>query len=401
MPGPLPEPLPPPRLGDRVLFPDLAAAAYLNHAGISPLSLPVRRAMADFAEDYGRDGAGAFARWHPRRAALKSKLARLLGAAPEDLALTSSTSSGLIDVALSFPWRPGDRVVLLEGEFPANVVPWQRAAALFGLEVRFVPSAAFQRSDEEGLAAVEEVLRRGARLVAASAVRFQTGLALPLGPLARLCHAHGAELAVDAVQALGAVPLDVRALDVDYLAGGSHKWLMSIEGAGVLYVKPERVQALRFGVGSWLSVEDPVAFLSKGPGLLRHDRPVRRRADAFEYGSSSLVSVAALDAAVGLILELGVGEIYAWLNRYLDALEPLLAARGFASVRAREPGRRSGMLCALPPPGVELERLRDRLAAEGVAIAIPDGHARFAPQWPNGEGELPAIARALDAALAG
>ncbi len=226
--------LPPPRLGDRALFPDLAPAAYLNHAGISPLSVPVRRAVAAFLEDYGRHGGGAFARWHPRRAALKAKLARLLGASPDDLALTSSTSSGLIDVALSFPWRPGDRVVLFEGEFPANVVPWQRAAALFGLEVIFVPLAPFERSDEEGLAAIEAVLRDGARLVAVSAVQFQTGLAMPLGAMARLCHAHGAELAVDAVQALGAVPLDVRTLGLDYLAGGSHKWLMSLEGAGAL-----------------------------------------------------------------------------------------------------------------------------------------------------------------------
>ncbi|BDG07920.1 aminotransferase class V-fold PLP-dependent enzyme [Anaeromyxobacter paludicola] len=400
MADPLPD-LPPPRLGDRALFPDLAPAAYLNHAGLSPLSLPVRRAVAGFTDDYGRHGGGAFARWFPRRAALREKLARLLGASPEDLALTSSTSSGLIDVALSFPWRAGDRVVCFEGEFPANVVPWQRAAALFGLEVRFVPLAPFHRGDEEGLAAVEAELRAGARLVAVSAVQFQTGLAMPLGPLARLCHAHGAELAVDAVQALGATPLDVRALEVDYLAGGSHKWLMGLEGAGVLYVRPERVEALRFGVGGWLSTEDPVSFLSKGPGLLRYDRPLRRRADAFEYGSSSLVSLVALDAAVGLLLEVGVGEIRAWLDRYLDLLEPGLAERGFASVRAREPGRRSGMLCARPPPGVELERLRDRLAASGVAVAIPDGHVRFAPQWPNRPEEVPLVLSAIDRALRG
>jgi cysteine desulfurase / selenocysteine lyase len=388
------------RLGDRSLFPQLEARAYLNHAGVSPPSAPVREAVAGAVEAVARLGGEAVAVAMARRRRLKDELARLVGARPEDLALTQGTSAGIAAVALCVPWRRRDRIVLFEGEFPANVTPWQRAAALFGLEAVLLPLAPFERGDAEGLASLEAELSRGARLVAVSAVQFRTGLAMPLREMAALCARHGAEIAVDAVQALGAVPLDVSALGVDYLAGGAHKWLMGLHGAGLLYVRPERAGALRPAVAGWLSHEQATRFLTDGPGHLRYDRPIRTRADLVEAGSGSEASFAALEASLGLIASLGVPAIHAHVNRCLDRLEPELVARGFASLRAPEPARRSGILSASPPPGVDVVRLRRALAERGVASAIPDGLLRFSPHWPNDPAESAVVAKALDAALA-
>src|SRR5262249_23746453 len=164
---------------------------------------------------------------------------------------------------------------LFEGEFPANVTPWQRAAELFGLSIAWIPLSAFAASEEEGLALLTRELERGVRLVAVSAGEFQTGLRMPVEAMAALCHAAGAEIFVDAVQCCGAVPLDAGAAGIDYLASGSHKWLMGLEGAGFLYVSPDRVDALRPNVAGWLSHEDPLDFLFRGPGLLRYDRPIK------------------------------------------------------------------------------------------------------------------------------
>jgi cysteine desulfurase / selenocysteine lyase len=395
-----PPPAPPARLGDRTLFPDLAPFAYLNHAGVSPPSSAVRLAVSAVLDVYARGGSYAFAAALGVRARLREKLARLLGVPPRDVALTSGATHGVQAIALSFPWRRGDRVVLLQGEFPANVTPWQRAAELFGLEVAFVPVAAFEASDDAGLAAVDAALRRGARLVAVSAVQFRTGLAMPLRELAAACARHGAELFVDAIQALGAVPLDAAGLGIDYLAGGAHKWLMGVEGAGVLYVRPERLAALRPALAGWLSHEEAVAFLTHGAGHLRYDRPLRRDASVFEASSQGTLAQAALDASLGLILDLGVPAIHAHANRYLDRLEPALAGRGFASSRSSEPSRRSCILSLAPPAGRDPRQLREALLREGVAVAIPDGLVRFAPHWPNdADREVERVVAAVDAVL--
>jgi cysteine desulfurase/selenocysteine lyase len=391
--------LPEPRLGNRSLFPDLAAAAYLNHAGVSPPSLAVKRAVTALLDRYAAAGAAAVMTTLALRGRLREKLARLTGVDAADVALTTGTTHGIQAVALSFPWRRGDRVLLFDGEFPANVTPWQRAAELFGLELAFVPLAAFERGAEEGLAAVRAVLARGARLVAVSAVQFRSGLAMPLAEMAALAHGHGAELFVDAVQALGAVPLDARAADLDYVACGAHKWLMAAEGAGFLYVKRERVAALRPALAGWLSHEDPVSFLTRGAGHLRYDRPIRKEAALFEAGSTSALSQAALEASVDLLLALGVPAIHAHVNRYLDLLEPALVARGFQSLRAADPARRSGMLSLVPPTGVDVIGFRDALAAQGVVAAIPDGALRLAPHWPNALEEVEKVVAAFDHAL--
>ncbi len=389
----------PARLGDRSLFPSLEAVAYLNHAGISPPSEPVRRAAADAVEDFARRGSDAVGRALDTRARLKAALARLLGARAEDLGLVQSTSAGLSAVALCLPWRRGERVILFRGEFPANVTPWQRAAELFGLDAALLPLAPFERSDEEGLGSLEVELRRGARLVAVSAVEFQTGLALPIAAMAALCRRHGAEICVDAVQAAGAVPLDVGALGIDYLAAGAHKWLMGLLGAGVLYVAPSRAAALRPAVAGWRSHEHAARFLTDGPGHLRYDRPVRARADLVEAGAMSEVSLAALAASLDLILALGVPAVQAHVAAYLDALEPELVARGFRSRRAAGAARRSGILSLEPPPGVDPVRLRRALADRGVACAVPDGLLRFSPHWPNRLVEVPAVVAAVEAAV--
>ncbi len=392
-----------PSLGDRTLFPTLAARAYLAHAAISPPSTPVRRAMDEALAAYASRGALHFGAMVAQRARLRASLATLMNAEPEAVALVPNTSAGVTDIALCIPWRAGDRVVLFEGEFPANTTPWQRAAELHGLELVWLRADLFRTDPTRAFEALDAALAPGARLVAASQVQFQTGHRMPLAELSRRAHARGAELFVDAIQGLGAVPLDVRADGVDYLASGSHKWLMGTEGNGVLYARPHLARALRPHVAGWLSHEDPVRFLVEGAGHLRYDRPLRARADVVEGGTFAALGCAALEASVGMLLTLGVAAVYAHVNAYLDALERGLVARGFASLRSADPDGRSCILGALPPEGsghtaVTLARA---LADRGVVVSTPDGVLRFAPHWPNHPDEVPAVLDAVDHALRG
>lgn len=381
-----------PRLGDRSLFPDLEAVAYLNHAAISPLSLPVRQAIHAVADDLGRRGSDAFLTWHAERQRLRHLLARLLHASADDLALVANTTRGVSDIALCLPWRPGDRVLLFRDEFPAVVTPWQRVAELFQLELEFLPA-------HDRLHHLHAALRRPARLVALSAVQFQTGARAPLTELAALCNEHGAELFVDAIQALGVCPLDVTATGVDYLSAGSHKWMMGSDGIACLYVRPDRVAALQPRVAGWLSHEDGLGFLFAGAGHLRADRPIRQRIDFVEGGAPNTLGAAALAASLDLILGLGVPAIHTHVQTYLDELEAGLRELHFTSLRSAIPGERSGILAVLPPHPIDLIALHHRIGDRGVVCSTPDGKLRFAPHWPNACAEIPGVLAAIDAAL--
>ena len=281
------------------------------------------------------------------------------------------------------------------------MTPWQRAASLFSLELVMLPLP-FHGGDQADLTQLEETLRSGRiRIVAISAVQFQTGRRAPLKQLSELCHRYGAELFVDAIQAVGVVPIDVLASGVDYLTCGSHKWLMGLEGAGFLYAREERARRLRPAVAGWLSHEEAFRFLFEGAGHLRYDRPVRSTLDFVEAGAPNTLGFAALEASVGLIAQLGVPAIFDHVQQYLDRLERGLLARGFTSARpAAGQGLRSGILSVLPPEGVDLLELHRGLSERGISCSTPDGWLRFAPHWPNDPAEVDgAVLPALDDAL--
>lgn len=385
-------------LGDRSLFPDLRALAYLNHAAISPLSTPVRKAAERALAELACDGSVAFPERLLERQRLRDDLARLLGAHSREIAFVSSTLYGLAVLATSLPWRRGARVIAFHGEYPTNVSVWQRACLKHGLQLTMLPVADFARPDGPDFSALEHELARGdVQLCAASAVQFQSGLRMPIARMAALCHAHGAQLAVDAVQGLGSVPFDVRALGVDYAAAGSHKWLMGSDGAGVLYIKSEHLPELSPAfAGAFSHVDAELLFVQAGQ--LRYDRALHTEARVFEGGMLSSISLSALSASLPILLGLGVERIYAHVNKYIDALEAGLLARGFRSLRLADDARRSCTLGVLPPLGaaVSASRVATELTARGVVCSGPDGVLRFAPHFANGLGEVSHVLAALD-----
>ena len=388
-----------PKLGERALFPDLEGTAYLAHAAISPLSSPVRERIAEVAADYGRGGMAGFVRWAPHLRQVRQDLASMISADPGEIAFVANTTQGVIDIAFGLPWRKGDRVVLFDGEFPANVTPWQQAAEQFGLELCWLSLDPFQRSLDEGLAELERSLKRGVRVVAVSAVQYKTGLRMPLAEMAALCHKYDAEIFVDAIQALGATPLDV-SWGIDYLSSGSHKHLMGPEGAGFLYVAERCAATLRPRLAGWLGHEEPAAFLMGDEPKLNYDNPLKSGAQAFETGTSNVIGLAALGASMELLSQIGVAAIHAHVDTYLDQLEAGLVERGFRSHRSNAPVLRSTLLSVAVPEDVRLSKLGAALRDRGVVCNTPDGLMRFAPHWPNAHSEVPQVLAALDDALA-
>lgn len=390
-----------PRFGDRRLFPTLDWAVYLNHAAVSPLSTPVRQAAREALDDLAARGMGSIGDALTLRAELRSRVARFVGAAVDDIGFPPGTTRGIIDIALAIDWRPGDRIVVFEGEFPSNVTPWIAAAERFGAEVVFLPLTGFGDGSGDGLQRVEDVLRQGrVRIVAASAVQFSTGLRMPLDALGQLAHAHDAELFVDAVQALGVCPVPLA--HVDYLVSGAHKWLMSVDGIAIAYASPQARARMRPLTAGWLSVVDPVDFLLQGAGKLSYTKPLRTSLDWMEGGVQTQAAFAALHASVGLLASLGPDALLAHTQALHDQLEPPLREQGFISARASDPTARSGILSLQVPAGVDLPALHAALAERSISVSTPDGWLRLSPHWPNHASEVPvvigAMAEAVDAA---
>lgn len=371
-----------PALGDASLLPGLEPDCYFDHAAIGPLALPVREAMAELADSQGRSGVGAVSSWLEARDLAKRRFGALVGVQPEDVAFTTSTSAGITAIATCLDWRPGDRVLLLSGEFPANITPWQRAAELHGLRVRMEPVEPFAEDPHAALGALLPALE-DCRLLALSAVQFQTGLVMPVAALCEAAHARGAQVFVDGIQGCGVRPLDVGAIGVDYYAVGGHKWLGGPLGTGMLAVRPDRWSVLRPHLASWLSHEEGMRFLFEGEGHLRYDRPFRAGPALFEGSAFNAVGAAGLAAALGLLLELGVPEIHRHVQGLLDPLEQRLLELGFRSARCADAARRSGSLSVRPPSPWTVPLLAERLRKAGVAVSTPDGWLRFAPHWHN------------------
>jgi selenocysteine lyase/cysteine desulfurase len=391
-----------PRLGDRAAFPRLRARAYWAHCAVSPPSQFVEAAATRALIDVARRGVTSFPTWLARREELRSQLAALVGAPDEAIALLANTSAGVTAVALGHPWRAGQAVVVLRGEFPTNVTPWLQAARAHDLAVRWLDVADFADPGGAGLERLEAALRAGdVGVVAVSAVQFQTGLRMPIEAMAALCHRHGAALFVDGIQGVGAVPLALGADGapdaIDYLASGGHKWLMGLEGTGFIAIQPSRARALRPVTASWLSHTDGIGFLwSAAP--IDYQRPLRPRADVLEGGVPNVAGFAALHAATALLQRLGVATIHAHIQALLDPLVEGLRARGFTTARSPDPARRSAIAAVRPPVG-ELGAWVAGLGERGVVVTAPDGWLRLAPHWPNAQAEVPELLHAVDELL--
>lgn len=389
----------PAEIGSRALFPHLETRVYANHASLSPPSTAVRDAVTRTLDGYATRGMSWYAEETARRERLRESLARLIGADASHLALVANTSAGVLAVALCLPWKRGDRVVVFDGEFPTNVTPWQQAARREGLELVWLRAEDFRLNRDAALVRLEDELRRGARLVAVSAVQFTTGQRMPLARIGALCKRYGAELFVDAIQAAGIVPLDVESMGIDYLTTGSHKWLMGPEGLAAFYAAPEAADRLHPNVAGWLSHQRPFAFLTDGPGELRYDRPFQHGARMVEAGTPNTLGAAGLEASLADIQRLGVAHVLGHVQAWHDAVEPGLIERGFESARMDDASGRSGSLSVRPPDPADAPAWLKALAEAGIACAAPDGWLRLSPHWPNGLDEHVVLLEAIDAVL--
>lgn len=352
----------------RDLFPVSKSLIYLNHAAVAPLSTRAAAAMTALVENVRENGAFDYENWNETYAAARQSAANLIGARRDEIALMKNTSEGISTIALGLDWRAGDHIVAFQEEFPSNQYPWQRLESK-GVKIRWL-------SVTDPLDKIDEAAR-GARLLAVSFVQYLTGYRANLEAIGRICRDRAAIFFVDAIQGLGAFPLDVRAAKIDALASDAHKWLLGPEGCAILYVSRElqdRIEPVEFG---WANV---AAYEDYG----KRDMTVRADAGRYECGTLNTVGCFGMRAALDLLLEIGVENIAPVVQSLADQIDCGLRQKGpqkgyeTASVRTPETG--AGIV-SFRKPGTDPDVLVAHLKENRVCAASRAGWVRMSPHF--------------------
>lgn len=364
---------------DRQHFPVCANLLYLNHAAVSPLPRPVADAMRWYAEDAMHWGSFHYPEWMAACEGVRTELSRMIGCSEREVAMVKNTSEGIATIQMGLDWRPGDIVVAFREEFPANYYCWKLLEDQRGCVVRWL-------SIYDPLEKVEEACR-GARLLAISWVNYLSGFRVDLAGIGEICRRHGVFYFVDAIQGLGAFPLDVKACGIHALAADGHKWLLGPEGWGVLYVD-EAVQDQIFPVEfGWTTVKHWADYASR-------DMTLRTDAGRYEPGTLNVSGSFGLRASMRLLNDYGIDRVAPRVLALAGRLEEGLRRLGCELMVDRHPGSESGIL-SFRKTGVDSNRLHAELKHRKVMAAPRQGWVRFSPHFYLELAEMDAVIEAV------
>jgi selenocysteine lyase/cysteine desulfurase len=380
----------------RALVPATSTHVWLNAAASSPLSTPVADAVTQQVAETVAQGDLSFPRWLASKEQLRARVARFVGALPTEVAFTPSTSFGFSIIGALLKRRGIEEVLTLGTEFPSTTQPLLHAGLTLQV-VRPRPDGSYPLED------LEAALTPKTKAIAVSVVQYASGFRVDLQGVAALAKAKGLALCLNAAQALGQVPVDVHALDADFLAAPSHKWLMAGFGQGVLVIRERWLHDAPVPLGGWLSVPaqqlwQPFAGATTtegAHGFSAHGTAFRHDASALEGGGGNWASLAALDAALALHEAVGVAQTLAHNLRLQARLRRGLRARGFVPNAPDDAATGSG-ICVVPVQGDVLETVR-RLIREAKVVTTPRGGGlRISTHVFNDEADVDALLEAVD-----
>lgn len=369
----------PDRVRDR--FPVLASLTYLNSCSQGALSDSVRAAYERYLQDWDEHGS-PWEYWVERSETARAAFAGLIGADPDEVAVTTSVSSGVSAVASGLRFDRGrSKVVVSDFEFPTIGQIWH-AQELRGARVVHVPEDADATIPLERF---DEVIDEETLIVSIAQVCFRNGSRIDVEGVVRLAHERGALVLLDAYQGLGAIPVDVRGLGVDLLAGGALKYLLGSAGLGFLYCRRDLIEGIVPTATGWFADED----------IFRMDitdYSPSRTASRFEAGTPPIPSIYAGIAGIDLMREIGIAETREHVNHLNEQLIAGVDDLGGRVVTPRDPERR-GPLIAIH--STDEHALVAALERDGVITSSRDGNLRVSPHCYNSMDDVRVLLEAL------
>ncbi len=356
-------------------------AAYLNTAAMSAMprvSVAAAHVALD-AKQHPHHKSDAV--WFEVTDRLRFSLAALIGARAEEIAVTTGASTGLQAVALGLTWRPGDEVIIAQGEFPMQYATWKPMEKREGVKVRIVaPQQRFITADD-----LIAAMTPRTRVVSVSHVRFDDGSLLDAARVASACRAQGVLFVLDVTQSCGAVPMDVSALGADFLVCAGYKWLLSPYGTGFLWAKPEHLDLLRPGPFYWMG-QDGTIF---GKLNMKDPTPASsaRRWDAAETASYFNLNVTAMEASARFVSRIGPEVVLAHNRELIAWLFDSLPA-GLAPASPLDPAKRGPYGCFVAETPELTAALHQKLLNEHVFVSLREGRIRVSPHLFNSSRDI-------------
>jgi selenocysteine lyase/cysteine desulfurase len=369
-------------------FADFEGVTYLNAALQGPLPLSAAR-QAQAALEW---------KTHPYRLTdavyfdlpnrIRDKVARLIGASADEIAVTTGASAGLAAAAAGIDWRPGDEVLVGRGEFPAHFSTWLQYERAGKLRVRVVePRGRFISADD-----YIDSIGPQTRLVSASFVRFDNGARLDTARLARACETVGAALLLDITQAAGAMAMNVRELGASMAVSSGYKWLLGPYGAGFFWIAREWIDRLPLGAVYFMALEGAHEFDAL-PTSNPRPVPGARRWDSAE--TANFINLAAFDASLDLVLRIGIDAVERSIDALVAEIIDGLPRSGcvLASPARRE--RRGPYVCVAAPDPNSTRALYEKLRAREISVSLREGALRIAPHIYNTPEDIARLLEAL------
>jgi len=367
-------------------FPVVADKVFLAHGGDCPLPRRVAEAVRKYAQDASTGDQEKFV--YPKILSDGRKLAaELIHCKPEEIAFVGPTSLALSFVASGLRLRRGDNVLIYFDDYPSNVYPWM-ALADQGVEVRLMNLRGLGTiRPRDVIGQVDE----NTRLVALASCHFISGYRLDLGAIATFLRERKIQFCVDAIQTVGAFPMD--AGQIDFLAADAHKWLLGPCGAGLMYVRESLQEQLNPPIYGWHNVRSP-EFVAQEQIVLRSG------AARYEAGTHNLLGLVGLVTAIELILEIGVENIARELLRKRAWLVPALESRGYRVLGSDAAPENCSGITAFYRADADLSALYQKLLDANFVTSLRTDrkgqkYIRLSPHFYNTDEELQRLIKLL------
>lgn len=345
---------------------------HLNHAAVAPWPTVTRDAVIAFAEENTTIGSQNYHLWLQVEQQLKQKLQRLINAESSDeIAILKNTSEGLSMIAQGLSFSAGDNIVIPAEEFPSNKIVWQVLQAQ-GVELRLIPVEGVAEPEQALIAAIDG----RTRLLSCSSVQYARGLRLELNLIGQACRQNHALFCVDAIQSLGALTFDVQACGADFVVADGHKWMCGPEGTALFYCRQDKQSLLKLSQFGWHMLQGAFDF-SRPAGEMK----IADNAQRFESGSPNMMGIAALNASLKLLLEIGIEVIQSKVLSNARYLRQQLESNPDTSIlSSRDPKKFSGIV-TFQKTGVDNLALYQHLQDNNVICAFRGGGIRFSPHF--------------------